>query len=53
MREDVLQEFWKAVDNPQSQILAKLDLDHLSRKFVSHLPNFVRSELDLPAASID
>ncbi len=51
--EEGLQKFRKAVDDPQSQVLAKLDLDHLSRKLLAHLPDFLSSELHLSPALLD
>jgi len=51
--DDGLQEFGETVDNSKSQVLAKLDLHHLSRKFLAHLPNFLSSEVYLPPASLD
>jgi hypothetical protein len=53
MGEDPLQELGETVDNPKSQVLAELDLHHLSRKFLAHLANFLSSELYLPSALLD
>jgi hypothetical protein len=48
-----LLEFRQAVNDAKSEIISKLDLDHLGRELLAHLANFLRSELHLSATSLD
>ena len=51
--QDVLLEFWQAVDDAKPQVIPKLDLHHLGGEVVPDLLNFLGAELQLPPATFD
>jgi hypothetical protein len=48
-----LSEFRQAVDNAKSQVVPKLDLDHLGGEVIPNLSNFLSRELQLSPTTFD
>lgn len=48
-----LLKFREAINDAKSQLIPKLDLDHLTDKLLPHLSNLLGGKLQLPSTSLD